>query len=346
MSEVKAYICPNCGGVVVFDSDSQKMKCQYCDSVFDVEVFEEASEPQTASKDEQVFVIYQCQSCGGEIIADKTTGATGCPFCGNAVVLTDKFANDFKPDYVIPFKLDKKDAKEGLKRHLENKKLLPDLFKDDHQIDEIKGVYVPFWLFDTDVEAKARFITTRNRVYTQRDYTVIETSRYEVLKEGNLSFEKVPVDASSKVNKSLMDSLEPFDVNQAVSFETAYLAGYLADRYDISQTECEESMENRILTSVRQAFDRTVRGYDSVTLENCDVSHQVKTAYYVLYPVWLLNTTWQNQKFSFAMNGQTGKFVGDLPYDKAKYMRGLGLYTTIFSLVIFALMILGLGVIR
>lgn len=341
MSGAQAYTCPRCGGAVVFDSASQKMKCQYCDSVFDIDEFEEKE--ASSSSNEPSYVVYQCQTCGGEIITDQTTSATSCPFCGNPVVLTDKFADEFKPDLVIPFKLDKKAAKEGLKRHLQGKKLLPDLFKDEHHIDEIKGVYIPFWLFDTDVDASARYITTKNRVYTQRNYIITETSRYEVLRDGNINFEKVPVDASTKVDKALMDSLEPFDVNEAVSFEAAYLAGYLADRYDISSQQSEASIEQRIEASTRQALDRTVRGYDSVVLENCQMNKTIKAVYYVLYPVWLLNTTWQNQKFSFAMNGQTGKFVGDLPMDKKKYWQGVAFYTIVFAIIIFVIMLVGLG---
>ena len=83
---------------------------------------------------------YQCQSCGGEIVADENMAASACPYCGNPIVVTGQFSGALKPDYVIPFKLDKKAAKDGLMRHLEGKRLLPKVFKDQNHIDEIKGV--------------------------------------------------------------------------------------------------------------------------------------------------------------------------------------------------------------
>jgi hypothetical protein len=42
-------------------------------------------------------------------------------------------------------------------------------------------------------------------------------------------------------------------------------------------------------------------------------------AKYALYPVWILNTSWDGLKYVFAMNGQTGKLVGNLPMDKNKF---------------------------
>jgi DNA-directed RNA polymerase subunit RPC12/RpoP len=68
---------------------------------------------------------YVCQSCGGEIVADEHTAATACPFCGNPVVMTGNVSGSLKPDLVIPFQVDKKAAKEALKKHYSGKRLLP-----------------------------------------------------------------------------------------------------------------------------------------------------------------------------------------------------------------------------
>ena len=106
---------------------------------------------------------YVCKSCGGEIVGDENTAATACPFCGNPVVMMGQFSGDLKPDYVIPFKLDKKAAKEALNNHYKGKVLLPKVFKDQNHIDEIKGVYVPFWLFDAGADVNIRYRATRVR---------------------------------------------------------------------------------------------------------------------------------------------------------------------------------------
>ncbi|MBQ1412395.1 MAG: hypothetical protein IIY93_04300, partial [Clostridia bacterium] len=39
--------------------------------------------------------------------------------------------------------------------------------------------------------------------------------------------------------------------------------------------------------------------------------------------VWLMTTSWNGQQYLFAMNGQTGKFVGNLPCDRNAWFRWL-----------------------
>ena len=145
MSDVIEYKCPFCGGAMEFDSKSQHMKCLYCNTEMTVEEFqrtqkpeaETAAEKKTAKenwfslssgqwqKDETNHMrVYSCQSCGGEIVADETTGATTCPFCNNKVTIKGQFSGDLKPDYIIPFKLDKKAAKKRYYSHLEGRKYL------------------------------------------------------------------------------------------------------------------------------------------------------------------------------------------------------------------------------
>ena len=244
-----------------------------------------------------------------------------------------QFSGSLKPDLIIPFKLDKKAAKEGLMKHLAGKRLLPKIFKDQNHIDEIKGVYVPFWLFDTDVDAKVRYKATKVRTWSDSDYNYTQTSHYMVHRGGSVGFEYVPVDGSTKMADDLMESIEPFNCGEAVDFQTAYLAGYLADKYDVTEEESIDRANERVKKSTEQAFAETVIGYDTVAAENTSVQFHGGKAKYALYPVWLLNTTWNGNKYTFAMNGQTGKFVGDLPVDKAAATRWTLILAAAFTAV-------------
>lgn len=116
-----------------------------------------SDEAEWAAGETDGMDVFSCKSCGGEIITSENTGMTSCPYCGNPVVRRGQFAGDLKPDFVIPFKIDKKAAKEALANHMKGKKLLPKSFIDGKHIEEIKGVYVPFWLFDADAQADCRF---------------------------------------------------------------------------------------------------------------------------------------------------------------------------------------------
>ena len=134
---------------------------------------------------------------------------------------------------------------------------------------------------------------------------------------GSVGFEHVPVDGSSKMPDDLMESVEPYDYSDALDFQTAYLAGYFADKYDVTAEESIDRANQRVRRSTEDAFASTVQGYATVNAESSSVQFHGGKAKYALYPVWLLNTTWNGEKYTFAMNGQTGKFVGNLPLDKS-----------------------------
>lgn len=354
MAEIKEYKCPCCGGAITFDSISQKMKCPYCDTEFDIETLKnydnelkkeqsDNMEWETSTKQEwqkseiDELCSYVCKSCGGEITCNRNTVATSCPFCGNPVIMMGQLSSTKKPDYVIPFKLDKKAAEAALKRHYEGKRLLPKVFKEENHIKEIKGIYVPFWLFDANADVSMRYKATKIRTWSDSKYFYTETNFFSVFREGNIGFERVPVDGSTKMPDDLMESLEPFDFSQAVDFQTAYLAGYLADKYDVDSKQSVKRANERIQKSAEKAFDKTVIGYTSVIKENSSIQLQNGKVTYALFPVWLLNTKWNGQNYLFAMNGQNGKMIGDLPLDKAAYTKWLFGLTVIIGIVLYAL---------
>lgn len=350
MAGLQEYKCPCCGGAIAFDSTIQKMKCPYCDTEFEMDVLKgydaELQDEEADNMDWETTAggeweegetdglrTYVCKSCGGEIVGDANTAATSCPFCDNPIVMMGQFSGTLKPDLVIPFKLNKKAAKEGLVKHLTGKRLLPKIFKDQNHIDEIKGVYVPFWLFDTDVDAKVRYKATKVRTWSDSNYNYTKTSYFMVHRGGSIGFEDVPVDGSTKMADDLMESIEPFNCAEAVDFQTAYLAGYLTDKYDVTAEESIDRANERVKKSTEQAFAETVIGYETVTAENTSVQFHGGKARYALYPVWLLNTTWNGNRYTFAMNGQTGKFVGDLPVDKAAATRWTLILAAVFTAV-------------
>lgn len=353
MAAIQEYKCPCCGGAIAFDSTIQKMKCPFCDTEFDLETLASYdSELQNATEDDMNWddsageewqesetdnlSSYVCHSCGGEIVCDNNTGATSCPFCGNPVVMMGKFSGALKPDYVIPFKLDKKAAEAALKKHYDGKRLLPKVFKSQNHIAEVKGVYVPFWLFDAGADVNMNYKATKVRAWSDSNYDYVETSFFSVSRAGNIGFECVPVDGSTKMADDLMESLEPFNVSEAVDFQTAYLAGYLADKYDVDAEQSTPRANERIRKSAEDAFRATVKGYATVTKEAGNIRLQNGKIKYALFPVWVLNTKWNGQNYLFAMNGQTGKMVGDLPLDKAAYKKWLFGLTGIIGAVLYA----------
>ena len=335
------YQCPACTGPLHFDPVTGKLVCDYCSSADDVEEIEAlyaekdesaAQAAQAAAAEQQPegspwseaeaagLKVYSCPSCGAELIYDQTTAATSCPYCGNPTIVPGELSGALKPDWVIPFKLTKEEAIAALKAHYRKKPLLPKLFSSQNHLEEIKGVYAPFWLYDGETHGSAVFHATKVRHWREGRYDVTETSHFQCVREGSLRFRRIPVDGSTKMPDEHMDAIEPYDFGELRPFSTAYLPGYMADKYDVDAAAAEERAKTRAEGSTVSAMEATVTGYDSVEAEKdgADIRYRRTALHYALLPVWLLNTKWNGQNYLFSVNGQTGRLVGDLPIDKKR----------------------------
>lgn len=263
--------------------------------------------------------VYSCPSCGAELICDQSTAATACPYCGNPAIVPGQFSGALRPDYILPFRLSKDDAVQALRAHYKGKPFLPRSFTSANHIEQIQGVYVPFWLFDGGAEGAASYRASNTNVFETSDYEITETRHYHVVRAGSLAFEKIPVDASSKMPDDHMDSIEPFDYAQLRPFSTAYLPGYLADKYDVTIDDSRDRADTRCRETLAQALRDTVTGYGACVTEREDIALRRGKVHYALLPVWMLSTKWHGQDFLFAMNGQTGKLVGNLPTDRGRF---------------------------
>ena len=352
-SQITNYQCPACTGPLHYAGNSGKLECEYCGASYEVAEIEKlyAAKDEAAAQaqakaerqaqaeaapaeqstgwdygetgwgaDAQHMKSYNCPSCGAELICDESTAATSCPYCGNPSIVPGQFKDMLRPDYVLPFKLDKKAATNALKAYYRGKKLLPRAFADQNHIEEIKGVYVPFWLFDGKADADMRFAATRVNSFVRGRERVTVTEHYQVRRAGTVSFSRIPVDASSKMPDAHMDAIEPYDYSELKDFSTAYLPGYLADKYDVAADQCSKRADERAENTAEAIMQESVTGYTTCIPESRSVNLRRGSVKYALMPVWLLSTQWNGQNFLFAMNGQTGKLIGDLPVSKGKFL--------------------------
>ena len=345
---LQEYECPACGGAMEFNPKTGRLKCPFCDSEFDVkdyvanhnsnsagEAADEYNSSAQSDENSQPLYVYKCGSCGGEILATESLGSTKCPFCSNNVVVQEKFTGKFKPDYIIPFKLTKDDATKTYRDYVRSKKLVPKVFLEENHIDEIKGIYVPFWLFDATQSFSGSYEGTRVRTWQDSKYIYTETKYYDVQRSGTEAFENVPVDGSKEMPDDLMESLEPFDHNEMVSFNMGYLAGFLANKYNVDSAASKPRAIQRMNESIAADFRNTVSGYSSLRTLS-EHTGTVNSSYkYALYPVYVLNTTWKGENYLFAMNGQSGKFVGNLPFSYARIFKYYFPFAGIASIICF-----------
>ena len=335
--------CPNCGGTMEFNPQIGKLKCIFCDAAFTQEecaAFFREQEAQEEAKqsgsdwgsDADDMRAYSCSTCGAEILADENTGATRCPYCGNTTIIEAQFSGAAKPDFVIPFAFSKQQAMEKYKEYYQSKKLLPKAFLSGNRVEEIQGVYVPFWLFDGAVTIDAEY----EGIDTQDTETETVKQFYRAERRGTVAFENVPADASKRMPDDIMDSVEPFRFDELKPFNMMYLPGFLAEKFDVEGDDDLKRAEKRVIASAKQKTQATVKHKEVHEKQGkFDVNYTKKK--YAMLPVWYLTTSWNGKQWNFAMNGQTGKFTGDLPVDYGKLGTITGVVTALVGLLLWLL---------
>ena len=328
-AQVLEYKCPCCGAGLVFGEEQQKMTCEYCDNTFDLETvreFDEASktepdvfiqeEPKTVhwSEEEQYTLnCFVCPACGGEIVTDENTVATFCPFCDNPAILSARLSGGLRPDAVIPFCTSKDDAKKAFQALCKGKPLLPKGYADENRLEKITGIYVPFWLYDCDGTQDAKFKATRIHRWSDSRYIYTRTDHFLLTRGANAQFQQIPMDGSSKLDDALLESIEPFDYGKMVDFDTAYLSGFFADKYDVEAESGHERIRQRVGSTIDQLVAPSLMGYSTTIPYGKQLQVKNHNAKYVLLPVWFLHTKYRDGDYLFAMNGQTGKMTGTFP---------------------------------
>ena len=326
-----SYKCPACGSPLRYTA-AGKMCCMSCDNSYEIETLQHLLPDEAQSFDwgdyKKQFqstaekladrVVYICRSCGAEIETDRTTAATRCPYCDNEVLATDRLTGGLKPNGVIPFAVDKDAAVKAVKAHFHRKPLLPRRFLAMHKLSKIQGIYVPFWLFDAGVDGTVDLDGTHVRHYEDKDYNYTETKHYLVQVSGAMRFDGVPVDGSEKMDNDLMDAIGPYDYKGIKPFAAAYLSGFLADRFDEDPDASLPRASERMQDCAVQMFRaEEAKNYVTLTRKASRLQLDRPSVRYVLLPVYVLNLEFGGKKYRFAVNGQTGKVVGELPVSKA-----------------------------
>ncbi len=333
-----ASTCPACGGSLVFDPTAGKLKCEFCDLMYTPEEVEAAwakklgnegdAAPEEGTEATRVYEAvdfgpedqmksYSCSTCAAELLADQTTAVMRCPYCGNQTIVEAQFSGSIRPDYIIPFAHTKKEAEEKYLSFYNKRFLLPKSFKTDNHVQEIQGVYVPFWMFSGRTYIDGNYMAYDEE--KDKDGHTHITGRFNVWRKGYLDYMNVPADASKRMDDALMDSVEPYKLNGLLDFSMVYLPGFMAERYDVDEEECRLRAHKRAEGSISDQVRKTIK-HDGIEQSNVDYRYENESTKYALLPVWLLVTKWKDKTFKFAMNGQTGKMVGDLPVSAFKLL--------------------------
>ncbi len=348
--ETVAYKCINCGGPLQYDAQKLKFACEYCRSDFTEEelkahfgeldenlnqdAVEEPEIPENADDFESNTVIYSCENCGAEVIAEKTTASTFCIYCHSPVVLSNRLSGKYKPDLVIPFKISEEDAKNKFFAMCRGKKFLPKKFLNNAELDMIKGVYYPYWMVDSLKDGSVHATAKNIRTWTEGDWRYTETKTYKVKRVGKIDFKGFPHSALAKEDHNAMKYVNPYDDNEMRPFTMAYLSGFLAEKRDTERDAVQKAVDDELLGYAGKIYEGTMN-YDRVQIDDIQQKTLEESWKYALLPVWMMTFSYEGKNYLYAMNGQTGKTYGELPCDKGKLaLFGIGLFIALMIICI------------
>ena len=300
--------CPRCGANVVFMPSTQKCHCDYCGS--DIEISEFNVEEFNTDIYKTDYNECTCSTCGASLIVDENTTITRCVYCGSNQIIKNRFRGEFNPDKIIPFKIDNNSFISTYKKFIKKKILAPNEFRNNSTINEIKGMYVPFHIFDIQSNTYCR-----GEAYKRSN----KTTYYKYFETEFDMTVKSPQDASSNLDDDIMTSLEPFNFNEMTKFNPVYLNGFSAENGNEKIEDLAKKAKQRGVTESENAINRKLKSY-KYSGGKTQIKEKELDRNYALLPVWFFNTKYKDKQYSYALNGQTGKVVGQIPLSKIKFL--------------------------
>ncbi len=319
--------CPSCGGKVVFNPAKGNWTCEYCKSEFDLETLQKYNNASNVANNETTeevsdkntdYLEYHCKNCGAKIVADSQTAATFCVYCGNTAILKSKLSGKFAPSKLIPFSKTKDEAIKAFQSLNKGRPLMPKFFNNKENIEKITGVYIPFWLYTIKANGVLNGTAEKVATWVSGDYSYTKTDTYKIDRDVDVVYNRIPVDGSTRFDDDIMNSIEPFDYTKLVNYNHAYLSGFLAERYDVESATAEEDAKKRADTSTKNLLNTSTSTYAVKHVTNQVITQSTTKNEYVLLPVWMVNVKYNGEFYTFAMNAQTGEFIGNIPVDKKK----------------------------
>ena len=342
-----ATLCKNCGGSLIYSPSKHKMTCKMCGAAFRPEEVSAADKELLLDKDATTEAklfgrrdaasyecrIYTCNHCGANVIINGTEAATVCVYCGNPTVVFKRVAKEMKPDGIIPFSVPRDDAKMLIKTHLKNGRFIPKEIKE-REPEEVRGIYIPYWIVNCDFHDS---VIIKGKVQRGKRS---ETTYFG--RSGSCSFERLPMDASLRLNDNIAKRLEPFFYDDAVDFDEDYLSGFYADASDMTVTDLRVAVLKRCDEMFCDEIMRSVDAKDRSVVKTCPTVNIHEDAVYIMIPAWFYTFMYKGRPHTVLVNGQTGKTVGTMPFNKYMiYGMMAGIFLTLSALSVLPFFFLG-----
>ncbi len=318
--------CRNCAGPLTFDPTKQKLVCGHCGSEFAPEEFTQSEKEYLLDKQaeaaENVYgddakdmmdcYVYQCHSCGGEIIINGTEASTRCIYCGNSNVVFSRIARHKRPQLIIPFKLTKEEAVAEVRKRFKKGMFIPREIKN-FKVDNVRGIYIPYWIVDCDHKAS---VVIQGQVSSGKHTRTVFYGR-----AGRMSLKRLPLDASKMLSDESSARLEPYNLGAIKPFDEDYLLGFYSNISDITYGDLRSAANMRASEYFNQYAIADVKGASGKKV--CQQAHVTAINYdnlnYAMFPAWFVTYYYKGQHNTILVNGQSGKIVCGVPWNKVLF---------------------------
>ncbi len=310
-------------------------KGEYCNCLLSRQEVD-AKEGSERQSDEGI--VYRCPACGAEMITDQTTVASFCYYCHNPVVLSGRLSRDLLPDLVIPFSVDRSEAKKLFLNFFQRRKFIPKEFFDYKQMDHLTGVYFPYWVYEVYMRGSMKAKGIKNRVWRRGKREFREIRFYEVERSGGIQLGNIARPALNKASYELIKDVLPYRLEDAKPFHFDFLSGVFAEKGDIDKDQIREKLERDGEKYADDMLRESANNYETITdMETCYSNKKDKLSS-ILFPVWTLTYHGKNNStYYYSMNGQTKKVYGKLPIDYKK----IAIISLMWGLIVFLVVIAG-----
>jgi hypothetical protein len=312
-------ICPYCGNQQAID-DLQRPSTH-------VELdFASAKERFSALSTEEIRVVH-CKACGGESTLPPNIEAADCDFCGTRLVVTGPTSKAMKPQYVLPFMLDRKKAEEAFRAWLKKLWFAPNALKKLASIkDPLKGIYFPFWTYDSQTETDytglrgidyQETITERDSNGNTTTRTVTKTRWYPVSGHISQFFDDVLIPASKSLPEALTRKLDDWNLASMVSYNPAVLTGFKSETYSTTLESGFEDAKEKMQATIERLIRQDIGG-DKQQISSQNSRFLQVTFKYIQLPVWTLTYRFREKFYQVLVNGQNGSVAGKRPWSAIK----------------------------
>jgi ribosomal protein L37E len=327
--------CSACGGFMEYSPAAENLKCKYCGNMTELDKTAAAIEEndflywkdradESADSETTEAAEIKCRQCGAVTSLSPNVSGGKCAFCGTPFIMNEATVKRFwQPNYLLPFKISDREGGKNFGKWLAGKWLAPGALKKSAvSFDSFKGVYLPFWTYDTNTqtEYKGERGVNRKEKYTTKEGKQAErtvTDWYNTSGNVSVEFDDVLVAASKTLPPDIADKLTNWDLNNCIAFRKEFLAGFITEIYQSDFRDSLDGAKKKMEPVIESAIRKDIGG-DKQRIGHKTIQYNDIKFKHLLLPVWISAFKFNNKLYQFVVNGRTGQVTGQYPKSMGK----------------------------